>query len=526
MTDEPAGISENILPYNALNRLSGGFASATLSQIISAAKSILLVPLFLKAWGADGYGKWLTLTALVSYVSLIDLGGQLYIGNIMAREYVRGDKGRFLQKLSEGMSLFILLSLVVFFLLLTVVSFPLLTLPGHDGPLNLSERFIIFFMGSALLMAVPGGVWVQSYRATGLFVRGTMVANILNVMGLLCYIAILALGASPMIYAASFLVVSTIGTLYVIWDIRHIIPETRRINLSFASAWAGRFHVSGSFHFWIMALGNGLKQQGVIIILAAAVSPVMVALYATHRVITGLVAYVSSIIQPAVWPEMTFLYAKGRRDDLNYLLLLTIRLVVLLSCGAALILLIFGPLIYLTWLGRKLDFHPILMFFLVSQIILFAGWSTSGWSLLASNQHRKIAYWSLANSLFTILIAIILVPKFGLLGVASAGLIGDIACGFLIFPWLASRVMGCPVAKIYQAILVPILVTIPAGTILFFCKTFVHGWMFMLAGVIACLILIHPTIRLALGKGEEAAWMLGKLGGQYKNFFRGFGIEL
>ena len=77
------------LPSSAINRLSRGVASTALGQIISAAKSILLVPLFLSAWGADGYGKWLILTALVSYVSLIDLGGQLYIGNIIAQEYVK-----------------------------------------------------------------------------------------------------------------------------------------------------------------------------------------------------------------------------------------------------------------------------------------------------------------------------------------------------------------------------------------------------------------------------------------------------
>ena len=40
----------------------------------------LLVPLFLRAWGADGYGGWLTLTAFVSYLGLLDLGGRTTSG--------------------------------------------------------------------------------------------------------------------------------------------------------------------------------------------------------------------------------------------------------------------------------------------------------------------------------------------------------------------------------------------------------------------------------------------------------------
>jgi len=505
-----------ILPSSAISRLSRGVASTGLGQIISAAKSILLMPLFLKAWGADGYGKWLILTALVSYVSLIDLGGQLYIGNIIAREYVRGSKDRFIEQLSEGTSLFALLAFAVFCVLLAFVSLPELTLPGYEGALNLSERLILLFMGSAFLMAVPGGVWVQAYRATGLFVRGTIVGNILNGIGFLCYAAILALGASPMIYAASFLVATTVGTLYVIWDVRQRIPECRSIRLSLTSAWAGRIHLSGSVHFWSMALATGLKQQAVIIVLGAAVSPVVVALYATHRTITGLMNYVSSMIQPAIWPEMTFLDAQVRRNELTRILLLTIRLVVFLSCGAALALMIFGPLIYPIWTDRELHFHPTLMALLVIQIILSSGWNTSIWSLLASNQHRKIAYWSLANSLLTVVVAIVLAPQFGVLGVASAGLVGDMVCGVVAFPWLASRVMGLPVARIYQAMFIPILAMIPVGIILLLAASFFHGTLLVLVAGVIVGVFIYPTAYLALGKGEDVKWALEKFRGLWR----------
>ena len=412
--------------------------------------------------------------------------------------------------------MFALLALGVFCVLLIAVILPQLTLPGYEGPLNLSERLVLLFMGSALLMAIPGGVWVQAYRATGLFVRGTMVGNVLNGMGFICYVVILALGSSPMTYAACFLATSTVGTLYFIWDVRRMIPESRRISLSLTSAWAGRLHLSGSVHFWFMALANGLKQQGVILVLGATVSPVVVALYATHRTIVGLVTYASSMIQPAVWPEMTFLDAQGRRSDLTRLLLLTTRLVVFLSCAAALVLMIFGPLLYPIWTDRELHFHPTLMTFFIIQIILSSGWNTAIWSLLASNQHRKITYWSLANSLLTIVVAIVLAPKFGVLGVASAGLAGDIVCGLVAFPWIASRVMGLPIYRIYQAMFVPILAIIPAGIFLFLAESFFHGLLLALVVSVIVVVFVYPTAYLALGKGEDVKWALEKFRGLWR----------
>lgn len=504
------------LPSTAASRLGWGLGSTVLGQIISAANAILLVPLFLRAWGGDGYGQWLTLTALVSYLTLLDFGGQSFIGNLMAREYVSGNEDGFVEKLSEGVSLFAMIAFLAFCLLGIILTLPGFSLPGHSVPLDLNERLVLLFMGAAFLIAVPGSVYITTYRATGLFARGTMVSNIVRSIGFLSYAAILALGVSPTIYAAGFLINSSIGTLVFIWDIRRKIPVSRRISLSLASAWAGRFHVSGSIHFWLLAVANGLKQQGVILVLAASLSPVIVALYATHRTITGLVNYVSMVMQAPVWPELTFLHAQERKDDLARTALLLVKLVVLLSTGAALVLLIFGPSIYPLWTGRKLQLQPTLLGLFLIQAILFSGWSTSGWSLLASNQHRNLAYSSLANAALTIIAAVILAPRFGVLGVALATLLGDVVCGAIIYPWLASHALGFQLRKMYEAILVPCLAVMPVGFLLFLVASLIKGWLFLLVGVVIGALIIYSTARLAFGKGDDVEWALAKFRNQWR----------
>lgn len=190
--------ADTALPTTTLDRLWRGLASTALGQVLSATSSILLVPLFLRAWGADGYGKWVALTAIISYLSLLDLGGQNFIGNMLAREYVRGNENGFHKTLSEGVSLFALIALVAFSLLGLVLGLPATWLPSQLGPLSLNERLVLLLMGTSYLLSIPGGVYVTAYRATGLFARGTMVGNGCRAVFLFCYTAILIAGVPPL----------------------------------------------------------------------------------------------------------------------------------------------------------------------------------------------------------------------------------------------------------------------------------------------------------------------------------------
>lgn len=504
------------LAPRTFRRVLLGIGSSGMSQVIAAADSILLVPLFLRAWGADGYGKWLILTALVAYLTLLDLGGRNYIGNLLTMEYVRGNEGKFRERLSEGVSLFVLIALGGFCLLGIVLSLPGLSIPGHDTPLSLDERFVLFFMGAAFLFSIPGGVYVTAYRATGLFVRGTMVGNILRLIFIGLYVGVLLARVGPMTYAAVYLASGIVGTIVIIYDIHRQIPAARRIRLSLAAARAGRIHISGSLHFWLFAVADGLKQQGVIIVLGATVSPALVAVYATHRTISGVVRYVSTLFQAPLWPELTFLHAQGRKDDMLRGILIVIKILVLLSGSAAVMLWILGPSIYPVWTGRQLQLHPALLAVFLVQVLLSSGWSTCGWPLLSSNQHRGLAYATLSNAVVTIVAAVILAPRFGILGVAVASLAGDLACGVAVFPWLASRMLRFSVQKMYEAISRPLFALIPVGVILFLAESFFHGPLLILVVAVIVGVFIYPTTYLALGKGEDVKWALEKSRGLWR----------
>src|SRR5207244_377099 len=122
-------------------------------QLISAGQSILLVPLFLRAWGSEGYGHWLTLTACTSYLFLLDLGGQQYIANVLTLDRARDDTAAFRNTFSEALSLF---SVIAAAALVGIVIFvfglaPLLGSVG--GPvIDASDRWVILLTSASLLV--------------------------------------------------------------------------------------------------------------------------------------------------------------------------------------------------------------------------------------------------------------------------------------------------------------------------------------------------------------------------------------
>lgn len=499
------------MPETLTTRLTKGLASAALGQSISIVSSILLVSLFLRAWGTDVYGRWLYLTSFISYLQLLDFGGQNYFGNMLAREFIRGNEDGFKDRFSEGVSLFSCIALIGLFFLITALSFSELSFFGKNISLDMETRLILLFMGLSFLISVPGGVYVTAYRATGLFVRGTMVSNVLRVAGLLCYTIILFADFSPTIYAACFLMVSASSSLILILDIRHSIPVCRSIRPSIAAALSGRIHLGGSIQFWLLALANAISQQGVIIVLAATNAPSAVAIYATHRTASGLVGYIGTLLQAPLWPELSFICAQENKDRVLRISMLVTKGLIFMSGIAALCVWVLLPTIYSMWTGGRLQLQQTLLVLFLIQTTLAAGWNSAGWMLLASNRHYGLARLTMANAVFTVSTAAILAIYFGIIGVAIATLFGDIIFGLILYPWEVAKVLEINTKKIYLSILRSLVALTPIVIFLYLMSLYMHGVLFVTVAVVVILILLYPTAYFAFGKEDGINWILDKL---------------
>jgi O-antigen/teichoic acid export membrane protein len=498
-----SSIAATALPHSkTFSRLLKGMGSTALSQIIAAGQSLFLVPLYLYAWGTNGYGQWIALTSLISYLALLDLGGQSYIGNLLAIEYARGELQAFQKKLSEGVSLFLGIALAILGLLILGLFglLPLFTaISGNPTP-SIENRLIILFASIPILMAIPGGIYVSAYRASGLFSRGTMVGNILRGLELISYTLLLFFQVTPVFFALGLTIAATLRTVFVVRDTFKYVPACRNIKLSLKEAKNGLIYLKGSLQFWMLSIASAINQQGVLLVLSITSTSNIVALYATHRTAAGLINYVGTLVQAPLWPEFSHLWATARHKEMQSVALLAPRIILMLSGLAAIFLWLLLPWIYPLWTGKHLQLQPLLFTVFLIQVVLYAGWYTTGWSLLAANQHYLLAIASLANALLTIVLALVLAPRFGAVGVAIASLLGDVVCGLFVFPFLASRFLKVKAKQLYWSICLVIITLLPMVLGMAYIRLALTGWQQVVSYLLLILVWIGPSAYLVLGR--------------------------
>ena len=88
-----------------------------LGQVIRSIEHIILVPLFLAAWGEAIYGEWLTLFSMIAYFSISDLGMNRFVTNKMTKCFAKGDTDEYLRVFKSAFGIYSILALILFILL-------------------------------------------------------------------------------------------------------------------------------------------------------------------------------------------------------------------------------------------------------------------------------------------------------------------------------------------------------------------------------------------------------------------------
>ena len=447
---------------NFKKRIFFGVASTSLSQLISILQTILTVPLFINAWGVDGYGKWIILTSVIMYLNLLDFGGQNYIGNLLTNDYNNKDFEKFKINLSQGISIFIFIILIAI-LILSFFSFLILNphISNVQNKFSLTELTIFFFIGVAFLISIPGGVYITIYRASGKFARATLIGNILKIAVLISTIILLYLRISMLYYSLYFLFTGIIGTFVIIFDSKKSFPLLSNVNINFTNAKRGIKYLKGSFSFWLIAISNSLNIQGIILVLSIYVDPSTIVLYSTHKMIGNFVTYIGNVFQAPLWPELTKLYTLKNIVELKNLILNSIKIIMFLTIVFILLIWVFIPYLYPIWSGKKVLINFNVLFLILLQAFISSSWTTVGWVLYATNNTSKIAIYSILNGIFTILMSLILIPKYNLIGLCISTIIGDLLFGFLAYPYLVNKIFGLNPYKFYKIFLQYIILLIP-----------------------------------------------------------------
>jgi O-antigen/teichoic acid export membrane protein len=461
---------------NLHRRLLSSMAANGFTQAITIASQILLLPLFLLHWGTDRYGEWLVLSAMASYFSVTDIGLSSYLGNLMSLQVSSGKQDEARLTFNSGLALLFTCIVIAFILGSVVIT---MTPIGSLLKLEVLDEASVMFTALALLsytlLGLFGGLAHALYRTAGQYARSIFINNLARVLEVLATVLTLTMGGGTVLLAGSFLVIRAASILFQTLDVSRMVlwarPDFHLVRMDRI-----RSMMLPSASFMAFPLANATSQQGITLVTATILGSQAVVVLNTARTLAMAVKQFMSVINHAIWPEITHLFGSGDLDQARRLHRAACKWVGLFGVVSCMWLSMLSPDIFKWWTQGQVAPSALLVNFLLVMMGLSAFWVTSSVTLTATNHHHGLSVRYILSALWALITTGLLCGTFGLPLIGLALLTGEI---LFLAPYTVRTSLGLLQEDMHAFIMssfLPVIgVALPSAVILYAAAQFPLG---------------------------------------------------
>ena len=415
------------------SRLVAGTLANAIGKFWVLGLQFALIPALTAAWGAGGYGVWLMLTAVPTYIALSDFG----FGSAAASDMTRNvASGRPREALRVFQSVWVLTS-GVSGLLVAIAAALWLAQQAGRSPVRISSEVA----DAAMLLVAYSAVVVQSsliwvgYRSTGRYAQGTFLLDIalpLEALGIM----LVAWAGGGFVGAALLMLIVRVSALALYYAVLRRHEPWLSIGWSAASWSEIRRLAHPALATVNITLSSALSLQGLIIAIGSFGAPAIAGAFGAARTLTRAPLQLTGIIIRATAPELTTAHALEDRVLLDKLARYSLIVTAAISGSALVFLTLLGP-----WALRLLSNGQLVVsagvFFCLGAAAAFqSGWTTIGQFLFAQNKQHKFAYFYL--------------PLAGVTVISPLYVPGDMIVGVSLVYALAEAVMLVIVYRVWR----------------------------------------------------------------------------
>lgn len=450
MTAQPEMVAWNAATGSRLaRRLLGNYAFQLVNLGIRLFEQLLLIPLFLTAWGAELYKDWLVLLALVIFLNLCNFGTDLYFGSVFLELAAADDRTALQRQIRIGLFVALTASAAVL-----AIAFGAFFTINIDQALTLSamDRSTALFL--LVLMTAPMPLWFSMeilralYRAHGDFSRGECLFAAFNATQIATIAVLLIAHQPPLMVALGSLVLTLVYALGTMLDVRRRYPVAS-LGIAIPTWRELREIVPRSLLHFVGPLAAALVQSGTLLVFGLLnVGAAATVQYNTLRVFTGLTRQVgaqSFAVGSGI--EMARQHVQNELDACRRLYAGTGRVSTgLAGLLAGISIPASAPFVTL-WTHGAVPPDRALVAWILAGIFLAAPGQASMMLLRYSNRPRPIALASVAHAAAGLLLCLLLVPQIGVRGAAVAFMVTEsLAIGFFQ-PVVVNALFGFSAAR-------------------------------------------------------------------------------
>ena len=396
---------------------------------------LVQVPFFIAHLGLDGYGKWLFLYSIPSWLSLSSLGFGSVASNEMSLRYSEDDPSRANEVYSSATLMLIGSgAMVAIVAMLTSVILPSNWLVAMELPERTELARILVYFSCYTTLSFLGELQIGKLRTHHKTHVAMLVYSFRPWLELLGSAVSFAFSADFEGMALSLALAQLAYLLIFVLVGKSLAPD---INFSPLSSKLNlvKYLFGKGIAFQSIPLGNAILFQGSIVIVQLTLGPVSVAIYSTVRTVVRTVNQGLEVINQSILPEMTHLLAAKRLSQAAKLHRSAVWLSIFVGVLGTIFLAFFGKSAFELWVGQKTILSWTLLLAFLVPIPFTSVWFSSSAVLLACNEIEGLAIRYLLASVLTLISCGLLSLRFGLEGVAISSLWLD----FILLHFVVSR---------------------------------------------------------------------------------------
>jgi O-antigen/teichoic acid export membrane protein len=415
-------------------RLLLGFIVNWIGKLASTIIQLVQVPVFLHFWNTPLFGEWLILNSVPAYLSFSSIGFGNVAGNEMTMLVARKDHEAALRVFQSCWWLIVLICAAVVVLLTGALYFlPAAHLLKLTHISESDTKWIIFYLGLAVLFSQLEQLLQSAYRCVGRYPYGTALKTILSFIAFAGTIAAVALGYGPRVTALVFAAINIAGTILLCLFVRHDIAWIK-FGWKYATFSEIRRLAPLAIAFMGFPAGNAFNLSGTLLAVGYALGPVAVVVFGTARTVSRVALQMVQMINSTFEPEMSIAYGAANYDLTRTLLRRACQLALFVAVVIVLIMMTFGPWFLTHWTGGHVPPSHTLLAILLMVVIFYALWSTSASLMTSTNQHQRLASYYVLGTALTCVACYFFARAFGLYGAAASLLISEAVMNIYVVP--------------------------------------------------------------------------------------------
>jgi O-antigen/teichoic acid export membrane protein len=420
--------------HSFVRRLLAGMSGQIFIRLVAACSMVISVPLMLRGWGATGYGEWIALTSLTSYLSYSNFGILTPSVNEIIMAVGAHDVDRARRQL--GMTLSFCL-----FVVAPLLSIGALGLSAVDFRVGLNFVYIANAECVSVVVAMVCSILAQT-------LRGAAVG------------ALYAEGAYGLVYFASGSVRLTeliaVSTLLSIWPVQPstiawIMAGLSVLELLVATFLAKRqaswvsFKLHGLEKRWILDqlrpasgfLISNFSTQAVLllgprVVLSLVSGGGAVSIYALYGTAMRLVDQIVLVFLSPLEIEFARSAGKGDLPEIAHLVRTGTHGAWIVFAAISLAAALVGPFIFDFWTRGQIIFQYHLLFLTCLMFAANQFGRVCAQALNATNRMFGLSFWMLAASVAALGCGALLSLRFGVEGMFVGGILGELGVSLIV----------------------------------------------------------------------------------------------